>query len=74
MSRFSNKYDRKIKKLAAIEDTKQQITINDLIDFFDNFLKIISSSIDDILNYAQSNHIKDIKQYENDFERYYEMQ
>ena len=56
----------KLKKLAAIEDTKQQITINDLIDFFDNFLKILSSSIYDILNYAQSNHIKDIKQYEND--------
>ncbi len=61
---FQINMTEKLKKPPAIEETKQQITINDLIDFFDNFLKILSSSIDDILNYAQSNHIKDIKQYE----------
>lgn len=49
----------KLKKPPAIEDTKQQITIND-----NDFLKILLSSIDDILNYAQSNHMEDIKQYE----------
>lgn len=55
---------KKLKTSIAIENTKQQIAINDLIDFFNDFLEIISSSIGDVLNYAQSNRIKDIKQYE----------
>ena len=61
---FQINMTEKLKKLPAIEDNKQQITINDLTDFFNNYLKILSSSADDTLNYAQSNRIKDIKQYE----------
>ena len=61
---FQINMTEKLKKPPAIEDNKQQITINDLTDFFNNYLKILSSSANDTLNYAQSNHMEDIKQYE----------
>ena len=47
----------------------EQISLEDVLNFFDKFFVILSSTINDVLNNFRSNHIEYIKQYESSIQK-----